>query len=384
VFTKVDIPSDKYFFEDFYNFSFLKYTPFTQSYIVGRTQTDNFLLETNINYFYDLTSKNNKQTLQRLPEIRFYLKEKQLSNYPVYYDFLSESTYFYREEGTSGFRFDNTLRLSNYTYFGKFLNILQLSPKFTVYLNTKDANTLDTRFLIPVKNTTQTTFIKNYSSFNHIIIPQISFDYISKLNQSNLPFYDRNDRINEKEDVDFTLYNILNFKNDYFLRWELSQGYSLLDYYYIGNTKYNTRTKSLKNSIFMNIKGYSLDSVLYYDWEKGNIARNVSTVSIPVNKYINYSLSYIEDKGDVRQKRQLSNSLSINYLNYAFSGYILTNLQQNYTQRKSFTFNWNRGCWSLSVGYLDDYNITTQKHYRMIYVFINILDIQYKFPFIRN
>ena len=384
VYTKIDIPSDKYFFEDFYNFSFLKYTAFTQSYITARTGNKDYLLETNLNYFYDLTAPNNKQTLQRLPEIRFYWKERQLFNLPVFYDFLSESTYFYRQEGTSGLRFDNTLRLSNYTYFGSILNNFELSPRLTLYLNTKDGNTIDTRFLIPLKNTTQTTFIKNYSNFNHIIIPQISFEYISKVNQSNLPIYDRNDRINEKEDIDLTLYNILNFKNDYFLRWKLSQGYSFLNYYYIGDTKYNSKTKPLESSVFLNIKGYSLDSILYYDWDKRNISRTVSTASIPIYKYATYSVSYIEDKGETQQNKQISNALSINYLNYSFSGYILTNLQQKYTQRKMFTFNWNRGCWSLSFGYLDDYNITTQKHYKTIYVMINILDIHYKFPFVRN
>ena len=383
-FTKVDIPSDRYFFEDFYNFSFLKYTAFTSSYIVGRTQTKDYLIEANINYFYDLTTPNNKQTLQRLPEVRFYWKEKQLLNLPIYYDFLSESTYFYRQEGTSGFRFDNTLRLSNYAYFDRFLNHFEISPKFTLYLNTKDSNTLDTRFLIPIKDTLRTTFIKSYSSFNHLIIPQVSFEYISKVNQSNLPIYDRNDRINEKEDVDFTLYNILNFKNDYFLRWELSQGYSLLDHYYIGDVRYNSSTKSLKNSIFMSIKGFSVDSILYYDWQKKQISRTVSSVSIPINKYINYSVSYIEDNGDTSQSKQMSNSISINYLNYSFSGYILTNLKDNYTQRKMFTFNWNRGCWSLSFGYLDDYNITTQRHYRNVYIVINILDVHYRLPFVRN
>jgi LPS-assembly protein len=385
-FTKVDIPSDRYFFEDFYNYSRLKYTAFTRSYIFGRTNTDKYLLELNFNYLYDLTTPNNKATLQRLPQLRFYWKESKLFDLPFYFDYLSDNNYFFREEGTTGLRSDNILRVINYNYFGKILNTFEATPRLTLYLNTKGNNTFDSRFLLPFKNTTQTTFFRPYKDFNHIIIPKISFEYISKINQSSLPYYDRSDRINEKEDVDFSIFNILNFKNNNFLRWEISQGYTFLNHYYIGENIYNSHIKPLKNSIYLNIGKYSADSVLYYDTEKKNLIRTISSFSAPIRDNIIYSVAYTYDRGTSTEdsQKQISNSIFVNYKNYSFRASILNNLKYGYVQNKSLAFDWNRGCWSLSFSYWEDYNITTQKRYKNIFIIINILDMRYRVPFVRN
>jgi LPS-assembly protein len=324
--------------------------------------------------------------LQRLPQLRFYWKESKLFDLPFYFDYLSDNNYFFREEGTTGLRSDNIFRVVNYNYFGKILNTLEMTPRLTLYLNTKGNNTFDSRFLLPFKNTTQTTFFRPYKDFNHIIIPKISFEYISKINQSSLPYYDRSDRINEKEDIDFSLFNIFNFKNNNFLRWEISQGYTFLNHYYIGENMYNSHIKPLKNSIYLNIGKYSADSILYYDMEKKNLIRTISSFSTPIRDNIIYSVAYTYDRGTSTEdsQKQISNSIFVNYKNYSFRASILNNLKYGYVQNKNLTFDWNRGCWSLSFSYWEDYNITTQKRYKNIFIIINILDMRYRVPFVRN
>lgn len=385
-FTKLDFVSDRYFFEDLYNNSQLKYTSFTKSYLIGRNETEKYQLELDFDYFYDLTTADNKSTLQRLPELRFYWKESKLLDLPIYYDFLSDNTYFYREEGTSGIRSDNILRLSNYTYFGKIINNIEVSPEFTLYINSKDKNTLDRRLLIPIKDSLYTTFMKSYKNFSHLIIPKIVFEYTNKIDQSNLPYYDRTDRINEKKDLTFQLYNILNFKNNNFLRWELSQGYTFLNYYFIGDNIYYSHIKPLKNSILLNIDKYSLDSTTFYDLNKKYIVRSISSLSFPINNYITYSLSYSHDRGTDYEtsQKQLSNSVSANYKNFSLNANIINNIKDRYIQRKFFSLNWNRGCWSLTFGFWEDYNKSTDKKYKNFYILINILDIHYNFPFVKN
>ncbi len=385
-FTKLDFVSDRYFFEDFYNNSPLRYTSFTKSYLIGRNETDKYQLEFNFDYFYDLTIPNNRATLQRLPEIRFYWKESKLFDLPIYYDFLSDNTYFYRVEGTSGIRSDNILRLSNYTYFGKVINNIEISPEFTLYLNSKNNNAVDRRFLIPIKDSLYTTFSNSYKKFNHLVIPKIVFEYTSAIDQSNLPYYDRTDRINGKKDVTFQLYNILNFENNNFLRWEISEGYTFLNYYFIGDNIYYSHIKPLTNSILLNIDKYSLDSTTFYDIEKKYMIRSISSLSFPINNYITYSLSYSHDKGTVNEipQKQLSNSISANYKNFSLTANIINNIKNGYVQRKSFSLNWNRGCWSLTFGYWEDYNESTSKRYKNLYIMINILDIRYNFPFVKN
>ncbi|MCX7760656.1 MAG: LPS assembly protein LptD [Hydrogenothermaceae bacterium] len=382
-YSKVDIPSDRYFFEDFYNMSFLRYTAFTRSYVVGRTDYGDFLTELNFDYFYDLTQPDNRKTLQRLPEVRIYKKTSNFFFENTYYDFLSDNNYFYREEGTSGIRTDNILNIYRYDYFGKFTNIAQFQPRFTAYINTKNGNTLDTRFLIPFKESIQTSFIKGYDGFIHSFIPKLTFEYISKLNQSNLPYYDREDRVDEKKDLDVYLYNILNFRKDYYFRWEVSSGYTFLGSYKIGENQYYSDIKPLKNSLLFAFKRITADTITYYDTEKGRVIRTVTSLGFTPKNWLSYSISYSFDSYTANSK-QLSNSFNINLENYKLSGYILSNLSGGYVQRKLFSFVWDRKCWNITFNFYEDYNKTTEKRYRNIFVIVNIMGFGYKLPFIRN
>ncbi|MEZ0324083.1 MAG: LPS assembly protein LptD [Hydrogenothermaceae bacterium] len=382
-YSKVDIPSDKYFFEDFYNMSPLRYTAFTRSYIVGRADYGDFLTEINFDYFYDLTQPNNKQTLQRLPEIRIYKKTSKFLFENTYYDFLSDNNYFYREEGTSGIRTDNILNIYRYDYFGKFTNIAQLQPRFTGYINTKDGKGLDTRFLIPFKDSIQTSFIKSYNGFIHTFIPKLTFEYISKLNQSNLPYYDRDDRVDEKKDIDIYLYNILNFKKDYYFRWEVSSGYTFLGSYKIGENQYYSNVKPLKNGLLFSFKRITADTITYYDIDKGKIIRTVTSFGFTPKNWLYYNISYSFDSSTANSK-QLSNSFSINLENYKLYGYILNNLSGGYIQRKALSFVFDRRCWNLTLSFSEDYNKVTEKKYRNLFIIINIMGYGYRLPFIRN
>lgn len=383
IYSKIDLPSDRYFFEDFYNMTPLRYTPFTRSYIVGRKEYDDFLVEFNFDYFYDLTQNNNRQTLQRLPEVRVYKKPSNVFSDNIYYDFLSDSTYFYREDGSSGIRTDNTLDIYNITNLKNFINIAEVMPRLTLYINTKNNNALDSRFLIPFRDTIQTNIIKPYDGFIHSIIPKVSFEYISKINQSSLPYYDVDDRVDEKKDIDVYLYNILNFKKDYYFRWEVSSGYTFLGAYKIGELNYLSNIKPLKNSILFQFKRLSADTTTYYDLNKNSIIRTITSLSLSPKTWLTFNTSYSYDSG-LTNSKQFSNSFSLNFENYKLNGYILSNLSGGYIQRKNLSLVWDRKCWNLTFGFYEDYNATTDKRYKNVFLIINIMGYGYKMPFIRN
>lgn len=382
-FSKLDIPSDRYFFEDFYNATVLRYTSFTRSYIVGRKDFGSYLTELNFDYFYDLSQPNNRYTVQRFPEIRIYKKPQNILFNNLFYDILSDTTYFYSEGLNSGIRTDNTLTVYSYNSFIGFLNIAQFMPRITLYLNTKNNSGFDSRFILPFKDTLQTNVVKHYDNFTHSIIPKISFEYIHKVNQSNLPFYDRDDGVDEKRDIDLSIYNILNFKSNLYFRWELSSGYTFLGSYKIGENSYNSNLKPLKNSLLFSLGKVSADSISYFDLEKGLLLRTVSSVSIFPTNWLNYSTSYIYDS-KMANSKQLSNSLSVSYNNFKISAYVLNNISQGYIQRKSFSVLWDRRCWNLTFSFYEDYNISTQKRFKNVFIIVNIMNTGYRLPFIRN
>jgi len=383
-----DFPSDPYYFEDIFNATDLRYKSYTKSQLIALVDRRRFTLEINFDFIYDLTKNNNEQTLQRLPEIRYYLKKKKLfKNFPFYIDLLSVNTNFYREEGESGIRSDNTINLELFNSFYGFSNLLKFSPRVTLYYLTKEKNVDKTpvRNLFSFEDRLRYTFIRRYTDFSHSIIPQLSFKRISKVSQETLPYFDREDRVKDAYDVDFSVFNILNFQNSNFLSWEVSSGYTFNRYYYLGNNRLKGHKKPLRNRFYFNINGFSGENTLYYDFRFNQIVRSITTFSVPIAKWLRYSVSHSYDKGlfsSIASLNQITNSVYIGYKDMRFSGSVLSNIKSGYTQRKSFNFTLDRKCWRFNLSYREDYNGVTGKTFRSVVVYINILRTDIKLPFV--
>ncbi len=383
-----DIPSDPYFFEDIYNANFMRYKSYTKTQLIGLVDKRYFTFELNFDFLYDLTKNNNEQTLQRLPEIRFYLKKTKIfKNFPLYVDFLSVNTNFYREKGTSGIRFDNVANIELYSYFRGLSNLLRFSPRGTWYYLTTDytKDRSPSRNIFSLEDRVRYIFIKKYSSFFHSVIPELRFTKITKVNQENLPYFDKEDRIKDAKDIDFSLFNILNFENSNFLSWEISSGYTFNRYYYLGNNQLDGSRKPLKNRFYFNINGFSGENTLFYDFYFNQIVRSITTFSIPVANWFRYSVSHSFDKGLFEGSQtinQINHTGTFSYKDISISASVLNNIKQGYIQRKTLRFLLNRKCWNLRVSYSEDYNIITGKTFRSIYVYINILKTDIKLPFV--
>ncbi|WP_457639398.1 LPS-assembly protein LptD [Persephonella sp.] len=383
-----DIPSDPYFFEDIYNATRLRYKAYTKTQLIGTADRKYFTFEINFDYLYDLTKNSNEETLQRLPEVRFYIKKlKPFEGLSFYTDFLSVNTYFYREKGTSGIRSDNTVNLELYTNYRKVSNLLKVSPRSTWYFLTSGytGDKTPTRNILSVEDRIRYTLLRRYEGFYHSVIPQVSFKHVSKVNQEDLPFFDREDRIKSAKDVELSLFNILNFENNNFLSWEISTGYTLNGIYYLGNNELKGYYKPLKNRFYFGIGGFSGENTLYYDFSFNQIARSITTFSIPVFSWFRYSVSHSFDKGlflNSTSINQINQTYSLSYKNLSLSVSVLSNLKYGYVQRKTAVFSLNRKCWQLRVNYKEDYNRVTQQTFRSIYVYINILRADIKLPFV--
>jgi len=383
-----DFPSDPYFFEDIYNATDLRYKSYTKSQLIALLDRRFFTLEINFDFLYDLTKTNNEQTLQRLPELRFYLKKfRPLKKIPFYVDFLSVNTNFYREKGTSGLRSDNTLNLELYSNFYSFSNLMRFSPRGTYYhlFSNYQGEKSPTRNIFSFEDRLRYTSFRKFSDFTHFIIPQITFKRISKVNQEDLPYFDREDRIKDAYDIDYSLFNILNFGSADFLSWEVSSGYTFNNYYYLGNNRLQGHQKPLKNRFYFYIKGFSGENTLYYDFKFNQIVRSITTFSVPVFSRFRYSISHSYDKGifsSTSTINQINQTGTFTYKNISLSASVLSNIKLGYVQRKSLSFSMNRKCWRLNISYKEDYNRVTGKSFRSIVVYINILRTDIKLPFV--
>ena len=383
IFLKIDIPSDKYFYEDFYNTSPLRYTSYTKSQLLSLTETQNFTIETNFDFIYDLTLPNNETTLQRLPEVRFYWKEKPLFK-NVYYDFLSINTNFYRERGQRGIRSDNQFRVLLSNTYGSITNFLELMPRSTFYFSiTQNEDKNPSRNIFWLKDRISTIFQKDYGNFYHNIIPSLEFNYISRVNQENLPYFDKEDRINAKKDIDFSLFNILDFKNNNFFRWEISSGYTFLDNYYIGDASFKGHKKPLKNSFIYNINGYTGENTLFFDLKKQQIVRTISSFSFPIFSHLKYVISHSFDKGENSSTNQLLHSIYTGWKYFSLNFSILSNIKEGYIQQKRGSLKFDRGCWFAQIDYMEDFNRQTGKSYKVITFTLNIVNFRYNIPILK-
>ncbi|NPA12780.1 MAG: LPS-assembly protein LptD [Aquificae bacterium] len=389
LFFKYDIPSDPYFFEDIYNSAVnLKYKSYTKSQLMAVMDKRYFSLEVDFDYLYDLSTPNNEYTLQRLPEVRFYLKKvRPFESIPFYLDFLSVDTYFYREKGTSGIRFDNTLNAQLYSFFGGFSNLFTVSPRATFYLLTNREDTEDkspSRNLLSVENKLRYPFTKGYDDFIHSVIPQVKLSYVSKVNQDDLPYFDKEDRIPSAKDLDLSLFNILSFEDDRFLSWEVSAGYTKNGYYSIGNNTVKGFFKPLKNRLYASIGKVSAENTLYYDFRYNQIVRSITGLSFPIFNWLSYSLnhSYDKDLSSDISTNQISQNINLRYKNLSASYSWITNLKLGYVQRKNLKLNLDRKCWRLRLSYLEDFNKSTGKTFRTLLIYINILRTDIKLPFV--
>jgi len=394
VFFYVELPSDRYFYEDLYSISSFgieglvrnRYRSFTKSQFMSVTNKEDFILEVNFEYLYDLTVEDNDITLQRLPEVRFYWKERPLvENLGIYYDFLSVNTYFYREIGLSGFRSDNTVRLVSSFNFDGFVHFLEVIPRSTIYAGLKEfTQSSASRNIISVKDRLSYPLYKNYSNFSHSIIPVVSFTYTQRVNQEDLPLFDKEDRILPQKDIDVSIFNIIETDDGKFFRWEVSTGYTFLDEFYIGDTMYEGSKKPLRNSLIFDFRFLSGENTLFYDQKLKQIVRSVSSLSVNFFNLLRYSVSHSYDKGEDETQNQIIHSVSTAYKILKLSGTVVSNIEKGYTQQKRVSLTLDRRCWSLTLNYLEDYNLASDNTFRTVNVSLNIFKFRYALPFLSS
>lgn len=217
----IDTTLDRDFYRDYgeasgeYNRQYLESSAFVTKH------WEHYSLTGELRYTEDLYSSNNKGTLQQLPNITFSGIKQQVWQTPFYVSFDSTLTNFYRKNGQQGQRLllhpvltyyaspgilqaaawgGYIQRLYN-TYSGELNNGFSDSgiPDFGASLSSTFSRVYDTAW-------------GNLRRVKHTMIPEVNYSYLPLQDQSNLPFFDYNDRLVSQNMISYSLTNYLTGK----------------------------------------------------------------------------------------------------------------------------------------------------------------------------
>lgn len=215
--------------------------------LIGRNWGDvgfQGLVEYNQNLEYGSNNKlagkdrANDPTLQRLPELNLHLYQTQLASTPMTVEGSSQLASFMREYGTRGSRFDirPVIGLPLHFEFGSI--IPKAGLRSTSYFvqrfegDDADVNTDDStqsRFLPDFSTTAYTEFSRIFTlndedvvsreeekptwlKLKHAVQPRLEYAYVPDHDQGKYPYFDETDRIEEKNELTYSITNVFTTK----------------------------------------------------------------------------------------------------------------------------------------------------------------------------
>lgn len=206
---------------------------------------DDLLLTGGAEYFDNLDAANNSATLQKLPFITFNGTGSKLPGTPLYYSFSAAVTNFDRDSGDRGGRFQLSPRLllplrGGDLFYGSVWG--GYNQRFYSAHAAGEANGSSSRGVFESGAWLRTELSRVYDSsiggmdrVRHLVTPEISYSLTEKRDQSDLPFFDYDDRPVGGQLLTFSLHNTLTGryqkegKAEYrdIMRFTIAQGYQL-------------------------------------------------------------------------------------------------------------------------------------------------------------
>ena len=190
-----------------------------RSVLFGGKNWDQFSFLVDTRVFQDLTQESDDRTPQRLPQVSFNAHPQSLFETPFFYTVTASYTNLWREEGvkSQGERTQREDLFPRISYPTRLFNALKLDSNIgfreTLYQPYGERfgrfDKFESRELFEAGGKLSTEFYRVYdaavaptiSSFYkvdkwmHTIEPEVSYRYVPRLNQSDLPSFDEVDRI---------------------------------------------------------------------------------------------------------------------------------------------------------------------------------------------
>jgi LPS-assembly protein len=187
-------------------------------------------LETDAYYFRDLTLANNSATMQMLPQTTFSLYQDRLLDTPLFYEIEAQGTNFWRQGLSPSPRYGEVRRGGRVDFYPslsvplKLDDVVRFEPwigyRETAYFPVDDPgglyNKVTSRELYDAGASLATTLSRVYplgwgrvQKLKHIIEPEVIYNYIPEVDQTDNPVFDHTDRIFRKNSVTWVLTNYL-------------------------------------------------------------------------------------------------------------------------------------------------------------------------------
>lgn len=296
-------------------------TRFLESTLFGGRAWSQYNLVGEFAYFDNLTLEDNDATLQLLPEIVLAAFDQPLWDTPLYIGGETSYTHFWRQVGTKGSRYDFFPQISlSYRPLAwlKFLPVVGLRE--TLYRPENDPgreNDFEARTLPSFDATLSTTISRifempalGWERVRHRIEPTVRYNYIPRVDQDDLPFFDEKDRIPYTNLITYGLTNFIDERIQtpsgseirQLLKLELSQSYSLGDPIFPGEDSPGNQFSNIRGVLWFTPTSYfNLRSDAEYSLIEDQIVRHNTIASLSDSRGDSTSLAYSFSKDELEQ-----------------------------------------------------------------------------------
>ncbi|MCS6957240.1 MAG: LPS-assembly protein LptD [Aquificaceae bacterium] len=372
----IDLLSDPYFMQDTYFTTKERTVPYTTTYLSYKKELEDILFTLNLFRFYDTTSVNNRKTLQRLPEVGVYLKNRSLLE-PVYFNLTFSYVNFYRDEGLRAHRllffpeFSLPKRLMGLNFLSTltFENLLYIDPKGT---SIRDRSAFSIRY----KESLPYFFDFKAGAFELKNTFELSYSYRPKGYEN--PRFDSFDEINKENLLMYTLRSYGYYNKRLFYSLFMEGGYN-----YLGKFKYldqEVREKVTPHRAVLGLyptEWLKLSSDSLYDPVNNRLLKTVSSLTLSSegkSLTLGRTLEKKYDGSRTNDQYSLSAGLIYGPTNLTFN-LIRDNRVKKDLQRQA-TLDYKGACWSFGLLLRDIYDGTRQKYIKEVFLTFNVFDLQ--------
>ena len=202
--------NDKDYFKDFGGAAGEYNKDQVQSKLFLTRHWDRYSLVGLFKYTKDLQT-DDKTTLQLLPRVTFDTTRQRFGESVFFYDFTTEYSHFWREEGLRGERLMARPALSAHIPLAKVFDLApELAWRQRYYWGLSDDSSATDAGLVEFSTKLATTALeRGYTAFGttlrHALFPEVTYSNIPDVDQSDLPEFDDFDRIDAENNLEYAL-----------------------------------------------------------------------------------------------------------------------------------------------------------------------------------
>ncbi len=372
----VDLISDPYFLQDTYLTTKERTVPYLTSYLSYRKDEEPYLLTFDLKAFYDTTSPNNNKTLQRLPEVGFYLKERKLLDF-LYFNMSASYTNFYRKEGLRSQRllffpeFSIPKRLFGLTFLSSIRveNLLYFNTKGDGFKKSSGFSTLRYEERLPY------FFNIDLGNLRANNLIEVSYSYRPK--DYNNPRFDVLDRLDKESLISYKLRSSGLYEGRVIYNLFIEGGYT-----YLGSFKYlgqEIRENFLPVRALFQVYPTDMITISFdstFNITKGTLLKNIGSATL---KYRQGSLTLgrtLERKyNGTKVNDQYNFSLSFPYGPSRLTFYLVRDNKINKDLQRQINLDYTGACWGFGLLLRDTYDGTAKRYIREVFLTFNVFDL---------